>query len=759
MACFQSLIPYPVFLEVRLPSSLSRQTLFLDLLDQHGHGGSGWVELTTFLQEWKPFLDHYIVLNGGYVECQKFGRALFALLFPQGSELLAAWRAIEAARGRDHPVHMTISFGPLTEALAGLPLELLHDESGFVFARPNHALDRAFTQLEPASTDWRLSSSSQVLFVWACPTGVQPFDPQPHSDMLQRIFGRNRVELCPNASLFDVDTSLRKRKFDLLHLLAHGSHPEDGTGVVVFNNGQGHVEYVPAQRLAQTLHGHGIQLAFLCSCQSAMARQFLLAGTAQQLLASPVGEGIGAVVATQANLPVANSALLAETFYRLLENGDRPGPALARARHNAFSGVLPSAWSVPILLTRPPRRGESTRRSHSRSRVPPLPEAFLPRPEHSDQILELLQKNRVVAVVGLPGIGKTELCKVAAKHVEENGSGHRVLYLTIETALASDLLRARVAAALGESQPPESDWQLAGWLEEQPTLLVLDNLEAAMGDQANQQAMARQLEALAQAAPSLRLLLSTRWAAGMQNPREKHYPIPPMSPGQTEAMLRGELEQQGGFDPKWLQDSAWKQLLAFLDGHPRSVWLVARHFEEPGSVSLATIVSRLQTYKDQAIIDPALWGRVDLPDLDPDQRRQMTSLVASMNFSFQVLRQRHPEAVQAFLQLSIFPAGLPESVAWTVTGGRERLVLESLYRYHLLEWRNERVFYPVPLRWYAERLARDDEALTTSRSALLGRAIAAYAQHMRKVSTLNISTRSPWRSWNSGWRTNQPCCG
>ncbi|MBF0426426.1 MAG: tetratricopeptide repeat protein [Magnetococcales bacterium] len=408
------------------------------------------------------------------------------------------------------------------------------------------------------------------------------------------------------------------------------------------------------------------------------------------------------------------------------------------------------------------REGGPVATGHTLSQVPLLPEAFLPRPEHSDAILKLLNQHRVVAVVGLPGIGKTELCKAVAGEIERSQPDRRVLYLSVEAALPPDLLRARLAAALGRSPPPESDAQLAAWLNEQPTLLVLDNLEAAMIEAAGQEAIARQLEALAHA-PNLRLLLATRWLAGMDNPRENSYSIPPMPPEQTATMLRGLLERQGVFDPRWLVDPAWEQLLTFLDGHPRSVSLVAQHFAEPG-FSLVGMVERLQSQRERAVIDPALMGRADLSGLDAGQRQRMKSLVASMDFSFQVLRTRHPEAARAFCQLSLFPAGLPESVAWAVTGGRERLVLEPLYRYHLLEWRRQRVFYPVPLRWYAERQAQDDTDLAAARPLLLGQAVTAYAAYMENLhhahlQAQSVETTAQWLAEESTllWLTEQAC--
>ena len=40
-----------------------------------------------------------------------------------------------------------------------------------------------------------------------------------------------------------------------------------------------------------------------------------------------------------------------------------------------------------------------------------------------------------------------------------------------------------------------------------------------------------------------------------------------------------------------------------------------------------------------------------------------------MDLSFDVLRERHADAAELYMALSLFPAGLPEPVAVAVAGG------------------------------------------------------------------------------------------
>jgi hypothetical protein len=105
-------------------------------------------------------------------------------------------------------------------------------------------------------------------------------------------------------------------------------------------------------------------------------------------------------------LPVRGSAELAGRFHLLLRETRDPARALARARREAYDAG--NAWSVPVLL--------------QHARVPPPPErppelfglprpglTWRTRPEYERRVVAALRAHRLVAVVGLPGIGKTQV--------------------------------------------------------------------------------------------------------------------------------------------------------------------------------------------------------------------------------------------------------------------------------------------------------------------------------------------------------------
>ena len=774
MQPFETGDAYPVFLSATLPASGNRQKIHLILRDAAGTHGAGVLDLATYSGQplpgqhlnWAEFLEDYRACQTGTAAQQVFGDALLQAILQADASLGQAWAAIQSKAG-GQPLKLLVSFGPSTEAFAELPLELLHHAGQFLFARPQGALIRCFEHNSAAAFD--CAADARILFAWAKPAGAgSDFDPTPHEARLRNIFG-TRLDVLPNAQRDSLQTTLhaakaQQRPYQFLHLLAHGGH--DGlSGCITLNGPDGGPDWVGADLLGQAVRDSGVQLAFLCACQSAVAGDNSFSGVAQQLL-SPASGNLSVVIATQANLPVARSAELAASFYRQLGPGTPPGHALASARVRAYQGTpLRDAWSIPICLARPnvlPQEAAERARDHaSLNNLPARRDSFQPRPDIMRGIGVALAQHRLVSLVGLPGIGKTELGKESARAYQDEHPDVRLIYQPITRGLTPDLLRGLIATALGQAAPPEDDAGLARLLAAKPTLLVLDNAEDMMLDAPAQAAFAQQLDAWLDAAPQLKALLTTRWKVDETRQTEHAESIPPMTRAETEALLLAELAlnkvQTTAIRMAWSADPAWQRLLDFLDGHPRSVWLVSRHFDGPRA-SLARVVERLEKAHAKAVVDSSLIGRKDHDAVlsNADQQR-MRSLVASIDFSFEVVQTRHPEAAAAFLQLAVFPGGVPEPVAIATLGAdidanngeRDALAadsLDSLYRYHLLEWQGNRIYYPMPLQWYAEHKGQGGLQLSpAAREA----ALAAYADYVETLDAGLRHDQSP--AWVADW--------
>ncbi|MCK6518911.1 CHAT domain-containing protein, partial [Myxococcota bacterium] len=716
------MIPYRATLTL---SAVSDPTQIHALLrDPNGASGGGLLHFDPSAlvpkldRSWEEALHDLALDKLTSPEQELLGAALFQLLTaprPIGE----AWAAIRAAAG-GAPLHLTVELPPDHPVTETLPWELLRDGQGHLFHVLGSALTRTYTGLPTRSV--QLSARPRVLLLWACPTGTTRFDPSPHVERLRAIFG-DRLDVIQRGSEQALAQHLKAAReaadpYEVLHILAHGYATPIGDTLdrgVIFDGPMGK-ENVPGDRLAALLRGHGLRLVFLCSCQGGVVAEGLLGftGTAQRLL-SPAGASVPVVVASQANLPIPGSAALAEQFYRALpqDRGD-PALALARARHWAYGNG--TAWATPILMRCPaPAHDPGLGPAHDLGQLDGPRPTFRQRPEVLTEGLAALQSSRLVSVVGLPGIGKTEIGKeiarqAHARQAHASGGVDRVLYLEAHRGLDGEALRVKLGGFLGLHEPPKNDEALAAAMERDPSrlLLVLDNAEDMMPDAARQAAFKAQLGAWLRVATRLRVLLTTRWLVSASTLGERRVDVPPLPRAEMDRLLQDELTARGALREGEPGSADWEELLDLLDGHPRSLILVAPQLAEPG-MTLPEVVRRLQRFKVTAYADSDLIGQEDAWDgLEPSEQARMRSLVASMDLSWSTLTGRYPTAALAYRELSLFPSGLPDEVARLVTQDEETLSLKRLTDLSLVERRAGRTFAPVPLQWYAERKRRDE---------------------------------------------------
>lgn len=742
---------HDAFLEVRAaaetaPGSAGPPRFSVALGDDRGRDADGAciLDLGRWLrtgETWAEFLQEYLECDVKHDALAAFGRDLFGWLI-RTSGLADAWAGIRGSAGRQ-PILLHVELGGGTERFARLPLELLHDDDEFLFARPGAGLLRSLRRT--SARPFEFAPAPRVLLAWACPAApwLRAFDPQPHVDALKAAVGEDGVTELPSASIEAIEAALREAHgrgcpFDYLHLVAHG-YRDDLTGGVCLHGPSGALCFVPADQLAGVVRGACLRLAFLCSCKSAVTGDQpgdAFGGVAQRLLADTGGD-LPIVVATQANLFVRDSATLAERFYRHLGARGRPAEALALARYEATKGGR--HWSVPILLARPrPRGSGSAADARNAAPVPSRYALYQARHVLEDEGLLALKEQRLVSVVGLPGIGKTELGRELARRALSERLVARVIYTEAHLGLGVAGFRLRLGAALGLKEAPVDDLAVAAALrgDGRPVLVVVDNAEDLMRDDASHAAFRAQLDVLLDHAPGARVLLTTRWRVEGTRQPERSVHVPPMSRGQTERLLVAELTAHGVMQLRWPGTAEWARLLEIIDGHPRSLRLIARQFTMRGK-ELAGIVKQLNALRESAVAEPDLLGRKSAFDaLEEAQRERLRSLIATMDLSFEALKVQHPEAVEAFMALSFFPGGLPYCVAYEVAGGDASLSLEHLLRLNLIEWHDERTFYPVPIHWYAERRRKErqvDEA-SSYRAALGAFAEFVEERHGRMAS-------------------------
>jgi hypothetical protein len=455
------------------------------------------------------------------LERQEFGLDVFQRMMAE-LDLAVAWTGVQGAAAR-RPYRMTVVSHAGTEAFSRLPLELLRDVEGDVFARPGSSIVRTF--VGNATRAFAMPEAPRVLFAWAH-AKANDFDPQPHVDALRAVYG-DAMAVLGNATLAALASQLREaatagRPFPIVQVLAHGT----GGDEIVLADG-----VWPAKLVAKAIRGRGVALVFLCSCQSGMG----FAGVGQQILAADGGD-VPCVVACQADLPVRGSAALAERFHRLLRRTRDPALAQARARREAYDAG--DAWSVPVLLARTP--------------VPPAPDkppalfglpiasaTWQSRPVLEDDAFAKLQRGRLVSILGLPGIGKTEVGNAVARRALASGLCAQATYFVVQPESTPDRVLSLLAASLGRPELRAVE-EIGALLDAGGSrLLVLDNAEDLMRDPLTHPKCQDLVHGLLRNTKNLRLLLSTRWATLCDG--EAVVEVGPMSIDETAALLRAEF--------------------------------------------------------------------------------------------------------------------------------------------------------------------------------------------------------------------------
>jgi hypothetical protein len=252
-------------------------------------------------------------------------------------------------------------------------------------------------------------------------------------------------------------TSLRNRLKDIsrpvhiLHFDGHGvfadefSHQDElhksggQQGKLAFEDREGNLDLVEADKLAQVLQDSGVRLAVLDACQSAMgAEDNAFSSVAARLIQG----GVDNVVAMSASVLVAATTRYFEAFYREIVAGAATPSAQERARQALHDDprrhlmrrrkeeegkpVELQDWWLPhfyqqrpvvLRATRPSGKLELQQASVERLSESMPAEArygFSGRAYELLQIERFLLRNQLVVIHGFGGVGKTALVRETA---------------------------------------------------------------------------------------------------------------------------------------------------------------------------------------------------------------------------------------------------------------------------------------------------------------------------------------------------------
>jgi predicted ATPase/DNA-binding SARP family transcriptional activator len=241
------------------------------------------------------------------------------------------------------------------------------------------------------------------------------------------------------------------------------------------------------------------------------------------------------------------------------ELGLEPGPELRRVEA-AILAQDPSLDLVPAAVARPARAGN----------LRPSLSSFVGRAGDVERAAALVERHRLVTLVGPGGVGKTRLA------IEIGRASSSPAWL-IELAAVSDpeALASSVATALGLDDGVPVDQFLAG----REVLLLLDNCEHVIDG------AARLAEQLVGAGTGVSVLATSRELLGARG--EAVFTVPPLAPDDAAALFAERAAERADVEgaPRLVQE-----ICARLDGLPLALELAAARTR---TLALDDIVARL----------------------------------------------------------------------------------------------------------------------------------------------------------------------
>ncbi len=501
-------------------------------------------ELGWYLERWPVWPNPLVADRARQVEANliAWGKALHAVALPleATANVQQAWAGVEAGASRRFSVFVNDSVllgsseaeenaaKEAATALLALPWELLHNGEGFLFqgARPSRVRRRLPNKHDRAVP--AVAPPIRVLLITARPEdeACGYLDHRASAGPLvaatEELGDVLRLSLLHPATYPALEAELARAQqagepYHVVHFDGHGVYDRRvGLGGLCFEDpsdshkltGRRH-QTVYTNQLGPLLNNYRIPLVVLEACQSAQAED-----GAESVATELLQRGVASVVAMSHSVLVETARRFVAAFYAELARGQRVGQAMLagqRALHSHPSrgqrygiGELKLAdWFVPVLYQEkddpqlftatPAPQTKEDLRSRLRARlgeVPPEPAetGFVGRSRDLLALERLLRQERWAVVRGQGGEGKTALAAELARWLVRSQQVRRAAFVSVELcsqgqavldALGRQLVGADYSAAKYEN-PEQAILPIERALREQPTLLVIDNMESVL---------------------------------------------------------------------------------------------------------------------------------------------------------------------------------------------------------------------------------------------------------------------------------------
>jgi predicted ATPase/DNA-binding CsgD family transcriptional regulator len=280
----------------------------------------------------------------------------------------------------------------------------------------------------------------------------------------------------------------------------------------------------------------------------------------------------------------------------------------------------------------------------TRGSLPAQLTRFFGRVAAMGELVGLLDRERLVSLVGAPGCGKTRLVIETAARAESSFAGG-VWFVELASISDPKALATTVASALGVREEPGRPVEdaLGAALKAAPlSLLVLDNCEHLIAGVA---ALVRRLLA---DCPALRVLATSRVALGL--PDEHVHQVGPLDPDAAAALFvdRASLAS-GAFSPE-AEAEFVAPICAHLDHLPLAIELVAAWTRVLSSGQIAERLASALPWPAHGRRGRGSWHE---------------TMTATVDWSYRLLP---PSAQSLFRRLSVFAGGFDLEAAEAVAG-------------------------------------------------------------------------------------------
>ena len=353
-------------------------------------------------------------------------------------------------------------------------------------------------------------------------------------DAVEALGDLVRLTILTPATAKALEQALRQAKedhktFHVLHFDGHGVYdPRHGLGALCFEDpndsdkpGRRRMALVHADKLAKLLHDYRIPLVFLEACQSAQTDTDPTASVAAKLLE----EGISSVVAMSHSVLVETARRFVTRFYSAMAQGQTVGKAMLAGQGELMANTyrIPiigagelhlQDWFVPILYQEqhdpqlfgqiPSAMAQRMRTQQNRNllgELPATPEhTFIGRSRELLFIERLLEQQPYVVIRGQGGAGKTTLAVELARWLVRSRRFDRCAFVSVEhysharavlDTLGKQLAGNHYSIAEYGDDLDKALQPISRTLENDATLLVLDNMESLLADGDHSQAGAR----------------------------------------------------------------------------------------------------------------------------------------------------------------------------------------------------------------------------------------------------------------------------